>query len=173
MAPLINMNAGWTYFGAGMLDEASQQAARMLESDPDFHGAYWLLGAIHLAAGEFGRAADVLKIAVDLGAHRIVVADLASACLLAGRREEADAILRQLLELRRAQYVPAICLARVYSRSGDTAQAIEWLETAFAERNGEMVFLQSEIAGAADGDPLKQLADEPRVTALLERMHLP
>ena len=36
LAPLINMNAGWTYFGAGMLDEASQQAARMIESDPDF-----------------------------------------------------------------------------------------------------------------------------------------
>ena len=102
-----------------------------------------------------------------------MVADLASACLLAGRREEADDILRQLLELRRAHYVPAICLARVYSRSGDTARAVEWLETAFAERNGEMVFLQGEIAGAADGDPLKRLADEPRVTALLERMHLP
>ena len=36
-----------------------------------------------------------------------------------------------------------------------------------------MVFLSGEIAGAADGDPLRRLADEPRVTALLEKMNLP
>ena len=32
----------------------------MIESDPDFYGAYWLQGAIHLSGGEFdsgGRAA--------------------------------------------------------------------------------------------------------------------
>ena len=173
LAPLIGMNAGWTYFAAGMLDEASEQAAKMIESDPDFYGAYWLRGAIHLSSGEFGRAVEQLTTAVSLGGHQVVVADLASACCLAGRHEEAAAILHQLLELRRRQYVPAICLARVYCRVGDTAKAIEWLETAFAEKNGEMVFLQGEIAGAADADPLRRLADEPRVTALLRRMNLP
>ena len=173
LAPLINMNGGWTYFGAGMLAEASQQAARMIESDPGFYGAYWLQGAIHLSVGEFGSAVERLKTAVSLGGHQVVVADLASAYSLAGRDDEAAAILNQLLELRRRQYVPAICLARVYSRVGDTAKAVEWLETAFAERNGEMVFLAGEIAGAAAGDALRLLGDEPRVTALLRSMNLP
>ena len=109
----------------------------------------------------------------DIGGQQIVVADLASAYRLVGEIDEAAAILDRLLETRRDQYVPAICLARVYSRMGDTARAIEWLETAFAERNGEMVFLREEIAGAADGDPLGRLAEEPRVTALLARMNLP
>ena len=145
----------------------------MIESDPDFYGAYWLQGAIHLSSGEFDRAVEQLKTAVSLGGHHIVVADLASACSLAGRDDEAAEILHRLLEVRRQQYVPAICLARVYSRVGDTAKAIEWLETAFAERNGEMVFLRGEIAGAADGDPLRRLADDPRVTALLQKMNLP
>ena len=49
LAPLIGMNAGWTYFAAGMLAEASEQAAKMIESDPDFFGAHWLRGAIHLS----------------------------------------------------------------------------------------------------------------------------
>jgi eukaryotic-like serine/threonine-protein kinase len=173
LAPLINMNGGWTYFAAGMLAEASQQAARMIESDPDFYGAYWLQGAIHLSEGEFERAVAQLRTAVSLGGHQIVIADLASACSLAGRDDEAAAILRQLLEMRRQRYVPAICLARVYSRTGDTAKAIEWLETAFAERNGEMVLLKGEIDGAAPGDALRRLADEPRVMALLESMNLP
>jgi hypothetical protein len=60
---------------------------------------------------------------VSLGGHHIVVADLASACSLAGRDGQAAEILDRLHEVRREQYVPAICLARVYSRVGDTATA--------------------------------------------------
>ena len=173
LAPLINMNGGWTYFSAGMLAEASEQAAKMIESDPQFYGAYWLQGAIHLSSGEFDSAVEQLKTAVALGGHHIVVADLGSACSLAGRDDKAAEILYRLSEVRRQEYLPAICLARVYCRLGDTATAIEWLETAFAERNGEMVFLQGEIAGAAGADPLRGLADDPRVTALLQKMNLP
>jgi serine/threonine-protein kinase len=173
LAPLINMNGAWNYFAAGMLGEASTQAAKMMENDPDFYGAYWLQGAIHLSRGEFDQAVEHLKTAAELGGHHIVFADLASACGLAGKNDIAAEVLDGLREGRRKFYVPAICLARVYSRLGNTEQAIEWIETAFAERNGEMVFLSSEIAGAAEGDPLRRLAQEPRVTALLERMKLP
>jgi adenylate cyclase len=173
LAPLINMNGGWNYFTAGMLAEASAQAAKMMENDPTFYGAYWLKGAIHLSSGEFHHAVEQLKTAVELGGHHIVVADLAAAFALAGKNDTAVEILHALREARRQAYVPAICLARVYSRLGDTEKTIAWIETAFAERNGEMVFLSGEIAGAADGDPLRRLAHEPRVTALLEKMKLP
>jgi serine/threonine protein kinase/tetratricopeptide (TPR) repeat protein len=173
LAPLVNMNGGWTYYAAGMPAEALQQAARMLEIDPAFYGSYWLQGAIHLGAGEYGRAVEQLTTAVSLGGHQIVVADLASAHALAGHAEAAAAILRQLLDRRRQHYVPAICLARVYCRIGETSKALTWLEAAFAERNGELVFLQAELAGAADDDPLRALADEPRVVALLQGMNLP
>jgi serine/threonine protein kinase/Tfp pilus assembly protein PilF len=173
LAPLINMNVGWTYFAAGRPMEASQQAATMIESDPDFYGAYWLQGAIHLSAGEYQAAVVQLRRAVSLGGHQVVVADLASACSLAGDTGEALAILDRLVDLRRHHYVPAICLARVHSRLGNTTTAIEWLETAFAERNGEIVFLEQEIAGAADDDPLRRLAGEPRVMTMLESMRLP
>ena len=35
LAPLINMNVGWTYFAAGRRAEAQRQVAKMIESDPD------------------------------------------------------------------------------------------------------------------------------------------
>jgi tetratricopeptide (TPR) repeat protein len=130
------MNGGWTYFSAGMSAEASQQAAKMIEIDPDFYGGHWLQGAIHLSEGEFESAVERLRTAVSLGGHPVVIADFGSACALAGRDDEADAILRQLLEMRRQRYVPASCLARVYGRLGDIEKATEWVETAFAERNG-------------------------------------
>ena len=47
------------------------------------------------------------------------------------------------------------------------------MKTAFDERNGEMVFLQEGIAGAAEGDPLKRLGSEASVKDLLRRMNLP
>ncbi|MBA3641449.1 MAG: hypothetical protein H0W53_19695 [Acidobacteria bacterium] len=71
----------------------------------------------HLSEGDFGRAVEQLTKAVSLGGHQVFVADLASACSLAGKDDEAAAMLHQLLELRRQHCVPAICLARVYSRS--------------------------------------------------------
>jgi serine/threonine protein kinase/tetratricopeptide (TPR) repeat protein len=173
LAPLINMHAGWAYFTVGQPAEAARQAAKMIEIDPDFYGAYWLQGAIHLSAGHYDAAADQLRKAVALGGHPAVLADLASACSLAGATGEATAVLDRLVDLRRRDYVPAICLARVHSRLGNAAAAIEWLEAAFAERNGEMVFLDQEIAGAAADDPLRKLAGEPRVKALLDGMRLP
>ena len=78
-----------------------------------------------------------------------------------------------MLDKRRREYVPAICLARIYSRIGEHDRAIEWLEKAFEERNGEMVFLKGEIAGAADGDALNRLASDPKLNDLLRQMKLP
>ena len=136
------MNVGWTYFAAGMV---SRGVAAGREDDRERSGFLRRLlaaGRHSSERGEFQAAVGQLRSAVSLGGHQVVVADLASACSLAGATGEATAILDRLVELRRQHYVPAICLARVYSRLGDTATAIEWLEAAFAERNGEMVFLE-------------------------------
>lgn len=173
LAPLINMNVGWNYFSAGMPDKAASQADKMIEIESDFHGAYWLKGAIYLSEGEYEKAIGQLKKAVALGAHPIVLADLGAAYSLAGNETEAARILEQLLKMRRTNYVPAICLARIYSRIGENEKAIEWLEEAFEERNGEMVFLKGEIAGAAEGDSLHGLGSDPRLIDLLRKMNLP
>ncbi len=170
---VINMNVGWSYFSAGMLDEASGLADRMIELEPDFFGSYWLKGAIYLSEGGYEEAVEELRKAVALGGHQIVLSDLGSAYSLSGKNDQAAVILDQLLQMRQREYVPAICLARIYSRIGETEKAIEWLEIAFEERNGEMVFLRGEIAGAATGDSLRSLGDDPRIVDLLRRMNLP
>ncbi|CAN5758563.1 hypothetical protein BH20ACI3_BH20ACI3_24840 [soil metagenome] len=173
LSPLINMNVGWTYFSAGLLDEASDQAGKMIEIEPEFYGTYWLKGAIYLSEGEYEAAVEELEKAVSLGGHQIVLADLGSAYGLAGEQDKAAVVLDQLLEMRRRDYVPAICLARIYSRIGEHNEAIEWLEKAFEERNGEMVFLKGEIAGAADDDALNSLGSDPKLIDLLRQMNLP
>jgi tetratricopeptide (TPR) repeat protein len=143
----------------------------MIEIESDFYGAYWLRGAIYLAGGSYEQAVDELKRAVSFGGHQVVVADLGSAYALAGRKEEAESVLNQLLEKRKREYVSAICIARVYCRLGETERAINWLEKAFEERNGEMLFLKEEIDGAAKDDPLIELRNDARVTAIFQKIN--
>ncbi|HKP70271.1 MAG TPA: tetratricopeptide repeat protein [Pyrinomonadaceae bacterium] len=173
LSPLINMNAGWTYFTAGLMDEAREQVVKMIEIEPEFYGAYWLSGAIYLTEGKYEDAIDALKKGVSLGGHQTLLADLGSAYGLAGRRDDAEAVLNELLEIRERDYVSAICLSRVYSRLGDNDKAVEWLEKAFDEDNGEMLFFKGEIEGAAPSDPLLILGDDLRVSAIFEKMNLP
>jgi serine/threonine-protein kinase len=173
LSMLINMNVGWTYFSAGLFDKTLDQVRKMIEVEPDFYGCYWLRGAIYLSEGEYDNAVNELKKAVSLGGRQIVLADLGSAYGLAGKNDEATAILGQLLEMRQREYVPAICMARIYSRIGENDKAIDWLEKAFEERNGEMVFLKGEIDGAAQGDSLNSLGNDPRMMDLLQKMNLP
>lgn len=173
LSPLINMNVGWTYFSAGLFDKAYVQIQKMKEIGPEFYGAYWLSGAVHLSEGNYDEAVVELEKAVEHGGRQIVLSDLGSAYGLAGRKEKAGEILSRLMENRARDYVPAICIARIYCRLGDREKTTEWLETAFKERNGEMVFLKSEIEGAADGDPLKSLGSDPKIANILERVKLP
>ena len=173
LAPLINMNTGWTYFTAGMMDAACEMVAKMLEIEPDFYGAYWLKGAINLTQGKFEEAIIELKKGVALGGHQTVLADLGSAYGLAGRKAEARTVLNELLEMRRGSYASAICIARVYARIGENDKAIEWLEKAVDEKNGEMLFFKNEIEGAARNDSLQSLDADPRVSAIFKRMNLP
>ena len=172
LSPLINMNAGWTYFTAGLLNEALDQVRKMIDIERDFYGAYWLRGAIYLAEGDYERAIDELRRGVSLGGHHLVVADLGSAYALAGRKEEAESVLNEFLEKRQHEYVSAICIARVYCRLGEIDKTIEWLEKAFEERTGEMIFLEGEIEGAAKDDPLIELRNHPRVSAIFQKMNL-
>ena len=107
LSPLINMNAGWTYFTAGLMEEAREQAAKMIEIEPEFYGAYWINGAIYLTEGKYEEAIGELKKGVELGGHQTLLADLGSAYGLAGRKEEAERVLNELLELRERDYVSA------------------------------------------------------------------
>jgi serine/threonine-protein kinase len=169
----INMSVGWTYFSAGLANEAFGQARKLTEIEPGFFGAYWLKGATCLGNGDYEEAVEQLAKAVSLGGYPIVLADLGAAYALAGKKETAETILDQLLDMRRQSYVPAICLARVYSRLGELEKTVQWLETAYEERNGELVFLESEITSAAQGDSFNSLGKDPRVKDLLQRMKLP
>jgi hypothetical protein len=72
--------------------------------------------------------------------------------------------------MRGRQYVPAGNIARIYIALGESDRAFEWLEQAYDERNGEMVFL-SLVTKSLYGQG--SLRPDPRLSDLLRRVGLP
>ena len=66
---------------------------------------------------------------------------------------------------RKGVYIPSTEFADLYSQLGEKDQAFEWLEKAYKEREGGLMFLKVNL----DWDPLR---DDPRFQDLLRRMNL-
>ena len=80
-----------------------------------------------------------------------------------GRKKESDAALAELIEKYHADW--AFQIAEVYAFRGESDKAFEWLERAYAQRDGGLADLK--------GDPLlKSLERDPRY-AFLQKMRLP
>ena len=80
-----------------------------------------------------------------------------------GRAAESDAALRELIEKYAETY--AFQVASVYGIRGEADSAFEWLERAYAQRDGGLLFMRLEPG-------LRSLVDDPRWGALLTKVGL-
>src|SRR5271167_1039229 len=80
-----------------------------------------------------------------------------------GRKQESDAALAQLI----AKYPGmAFQTAEAYAFRGQPDRAFEWVERAYAQRDGGLAHMKV--------DPLlKNIEHDPRYAAFLSKMHLP
>jgi tetratricopeptide (TPR) repeat protein len=89
---------------------------------------------------------------------------LAVVLQVAGRQAEADEALKALIA--RWADTAAFYVAQTYAYRGDRDSAMQWLESAYKQKDvalGEIV-----------GEPLfKSMADDPRYKAFLRKMKLP
>ncbi len=91
---------------------------------------------------------------------------LAETYAVAGHRDDARKILRQLQERSSEQYVTPYMIGRIYAALGEKDEAFRWLNTAYEERAPWMVLLKR--------DPrLDGLRSDSRYEALLRRMNFP
>ena len=85
---------------------------------------------------------------------------------LAGRENEARALLSQLMERREREFVPAIAIVYVNLGLGEHDEALKWLEAAYEERDVSLIWLKELWIY----DPLRS---DPRFQSILERMDFP
>lgn len=138
---IIAADNGAILFFSRQYDQAIAKWRSVLEMDPDFSRAHLIIAAYI----EKGMLAEAL---VDVQAHRPLRdspwywADLASIHTLSGHKIQAQNELAHLLELNRRNPIDPLALAAVYTRLGNTDQALAWLEKAYVQHSDELITIK-------------------------------
>jgi len=163
------INAGWAYrlYHARQYVEAVEQCQKTLKLDPSFAVARWYLGLAYEGQGMYSQAISEFENALRLpGLFRhSMISSLGHASAKAGRKGEAQKLIAELKELSKRQYVAPLDIAIIHLGLGEKDRAFEWLETAYRERNQNLIFLKA--------DPrFDDLRSDPRFTDLVRRVGL-
>lgn len=115
-------------------------------------------------SGKVSQALEQYQLAVIMSPDLPWLQAVQAACLAKhGHRKEATAILAELLQVRKTQYVDAYFMAVLHDALGDRDQAFQELERAFHEK--------SAVLFAMRVDPrLDNLREDARFEALVARV---
>ena len=156
---LILLNAGQT-------DEALARLQKTLELDPNFWFAHVFASDAYIEKGLFAEAVAEARKARELsGSVSQPFSFLGYALAKSGKREEARAVLEELLKLSTERYVPPYYVALIHKGLGEHNEAIAWLERGYEQRDPRMVFLKSE-------QKWNDMHADPRFQDLLRRVGL-
>jgi len=138
----------------------------VLALDSNFQAVYETLADSYLGKGLYEEAVATLQKSLILeGASEEEVVGLADAYATSGEMGYWQWQLDYVKERAKQAYVRPIAFAEFYAQLGEKDQAFEWLEKAYQERDGGLVFLNVR----QEWDPLR---DDPRFQDLLRRMNL-
>jgi len=147
-------------YWAGRNEEAVGDFKRALEVDPGLPAVHALLGIVYMRQG---RAQEALA---EMNQEPIVPLQLkgkAMAYYALAREAESDSALAELV----AKYPEGrFSTASVYAFRGETDQALDWLQQAYANDDNGLRMIKI--------DPLlNNLRRDPRYAALLKKMRVP
>ena len=162
--PTVPANEILVHFFRREYDVAVACGKKALELHP-----YLYLGRLFYAealehTGKYAQALDEYRLAVIMSPDLPWLQAVEGACLAKhGRRKDALAILADLIQIRKTQYVDAYFMAVLLDALGDPDQAFQELERAYHERSFGLFALAV--------DPrLDNLRQDPRFATLLRRL---
>ncbi|MGH9802435.1 MAG: tetratricopeptide repeat protein, partial [Blastocatellia bacterium] len=155
----INTNQGMVLCRLRRPDEAIAQLRKAEELDPNFMRMRWGLGLAYEQKAQFDEAIAEFQKAVKLSNGGILaLAGLGHTYAMAGRRNEANQVLAQILEKVEKGEKNAYYLAAMYAGIGDKENALSVLETSRGNYARKMLRFDHFF------DPLRS---DPRFQALL------
>ncbi len=153
------------YF-ANRLIEAESATRRTLELEPNFFRSHGMLSNILQDLGRYDDAIVAARKAMELQPNPVSLATLGGALARAGRPAEAREILERLEGLRQTREINSTAFARVYVALGNIPQALDAIEHAYQQHEGDM-----ELLGLWTF--FKPLYAEPRFQRILQLLNLP
>jgi len=165
LSPTLYVNVSFVYFLKNDLGSALEQAKRGVDLDPNYPIAHQTIGRVYIKQRRYAEAVAEFQqdVAMDRTAHALK--DLGNAYAVAGRRDEALAVVKELEEKYQKHESLGQYVALVYAGLGDLRQAFAWLEKDFQAHSGEL----SSVIEEPGFDPIR---DDPQYADLLRRMGL-
>ncbi len=140
---IINANKGYYLYFARQYDAAIEQYRKTLEINPGFGVGRFYLAEAYVQKKMYAEAiAEFQKIISSPADDLKTAAALGYAYAQSGRREEAQKILNEMMELSKNRYVSPLYIATVHTGLGDQDQAIEWLYKAYDARHPGLVLIK-------------------------------
>ena len=158
-ADLLGCRA-WHDLWAGEYDSAIDYSRRALNLDPKEGFAPLVMGWTYEQKGRYQEAISSFQ---KMGPGPTQTASVVHALAQSGRPQAARDYLTQLLQDSGKKYVSPYNIAVIYTGLGEAANAVSWLEKAFQEHTGLLVYVYL--------DPrLKPLRANPQFRSVLRGM---
>ncbi len=157
-----SFHLGATYLYARRYANAIEHLKQTLEIDPSFWMVHIVLALAHARIGNYHEAVAAAGHCPDDLARKTVLGMLAA---IAGKRDDALAILHELMNEQSASPRMRYRMAGIHAELGDLNAAFECLGKALEGRTGQIVYL------AADPS-FDNLRDDPRWVDVLRRVGL-
>jgi eukaryotic-like serine/threonine-protein kinase len=165
-----SVNVGQVLNWAGRYDEAIEYLQKTLEMDPNYDAALFSLADAYVRKGMYEDAISNTKRAYVLVGNDYAAELFSNATGKSGydgaQKLLAKQNLEPLLELSKQKYVSPLEIAALYARLDQKDEAFQWLEKAYQDRSGLLVFLKMD----PDWDPIRS---DPRFADLVKRIGLP
>ena len=166
MSAFLNTIEASYLLASGQREQARARLSRAFDIAPDFFLAHRTQAMLHFADQRPDLAIASLRRAVANADGTTRPSALLGMYLArAGQRDEARAILDQMLVRSNQSYVPSFSLAVLHAALGETGLALDGLERAVAVRDPQLVFLK-------DDPRWSGLRGEPRFAVLMQRLKL-
>ncbi len=162
---IIGAQTGDALAYAGRTDEGIEQLKKTTQMDPNFPEAHSSLAEAFARKKMYSEAVAEWQTAMKLSGNESGAAALGEAYKSSGYQGFLQRWIDQLLQRPAEKQLPYE-LARLYARLGKKEEALKWLEKAYSERVGAMLFLKSEPA-------FDSWRSDPRFQSLLQRMNFP
>ena len=166
-SPIALSSLGRARYRARQFDAAIGDFKEVIALDPAYAPAYARLADVYLALGQYDEALHWLdKGQAVSGGTRRQTDGYAMAYALAGRRGEAETVLRDLVERAKTSDQVAYSIAQVETALGNKDAAFLWLNRAYDQHSATLWLVNGELK-------FEPLRTDPRFQDLLRRMHLP
>jgi adenylate cyclase len=164
LSPILAGYIGQVYIYSKQYNKAEELLNTALKLHPDHPLILHNIGELYLAWGRYEDAIKPLKQSADVSVSAHYLAMLGSAYARANHIEEANRILKDLVNRSEQGLVSPFDIASVYAALGKKEEALSRLEKGYEERDGWMKELKA-------WPWFDSLRNEPRYQNLMRRMN--